>query len=345
MHTRPFRHLHRMPAPVRRKPLVLAAALSLALVVAGAAGATPAGLGPPDPQSPNASGIDDLYWVLVAVTGVIFVIVEGALVAFAVRFRSRGRGREVEGPQIRGHTRLELIWTVIPVLILAGIASFVFSKLPGIKDVPAASAGQSRLRVKVEGHQFYWEFKYPNGVVQVNRMRVPTGRPVVLEITSPDVDHSWWVPALGGKFDAIPGRTNHTWFKVRRPGTYPGQCGEFCGIQHAAMLTSVQALPAAEFDRWFTSEEDAQKAGTSSLGSMTFHGACATCHGDKGQGFIGPRLDLNPITADARALATVIRNGRNKMPAVGKTWDKQQLDATIAYLKKRFAPKGVSSGG
>src|SRR5438874_841165 len=162
MHTRPFRHLHRMPAPVRRKSLVLAAALSLALVVAGAAGATPAGLGPPDPQSPNASGIDDLYWVLVAVTGVIFVIVEGALVA--------------------------------------------------------------------------------------------------LDITSPDVDHSWWVPALDGKFDAIPGRTNHTWFKVRRPGTYPGQCGEFCGIQHAAMLTSVQALPAAEFDRWFASEADAQKA-------------------------------------------------------------------------------------
>ena len=333
-----------MPAPVRRKSLVLAAALACALVAASAAGAAPAGLSSPNPQSPNVGRIEDLYWVLVAVTGAIFLLVEGALLLFVVRFRSRGRGRDVEGPQIRGHTRLELIWTAIPVLILAGIASFVFYELPGIKDVPSASASGGRLQVRVEGHQFYWAFKYPNGVIQVSRMRVPTGRPVVLDITAPDVDHSWWIPALGGKFDAIPGRTNHTWFQVKRPGTYHGQCGEFCGIQHAAMLSSVQALPGAEFDRWFASEAGAEKAGTSSLGSMTFHGACATCHGDNGQGFIGPRLDQNPITADARALATVIRNGRNKMPAVGKTWDKQQLDATIAYLKKRFAPAGAKVG-
>jgi cytochrome c oxidase subunit 2 len=334
-----------MPAPVRRKLLVLAAALAFALAAATAAGAVPAGLAPPDPESPNAGGIQDLYWVLLIVTGAIFVLVEGALLLFVFRFRGRGRPRELEGPQIRGHTRLELLWTGIPVLILAGIVTYVFYKLPGIKDVPAASAGQNRLRVEVEGHQFYWEYKYPSGVVQVNRMRVPTGRPVVLDITSPDVDHSWWVPALDGKFDAIPGRTNHTWFKARRPGVYRGQCGEFCGLQHAAMLTSVQAMPAAEFDSWFAAETKAQKAGTSTLGSMTFHGACANCHGDKGQGFIGPALDQNPITADAKALATVIRNGRGKMPAVGKTWDKQQLDATIAYLKKRFAPPGATSGG
>jgi cytochrome c oxidase subunit 2 len=334
-----------MPAPVRRKFLLLAAALLLALVAASAAGATPAGLGLPDPQSPNAQGIQDLYWVLLAVTGIIFVLVEGALLLFVLRFRSRGRGREVEGPQIRGHTRLELLWTAVPVVILAGIASFVFYELPGINDVPPAGAAGGRLNVKIEGHQFYWEFKYPNGVVQVNRMRVPAGRPVTLDISSADVDHSWWVPSLGGKFDAIPGRTNHTWFKALRPGVYHGQCGEFCGIQHAAMLASVEAMPAAAFDSWLASETKAQKAGTSDLGSMTFHGACATCHGDNGQGLIGPSLNQNPITADAKALATVIRNGRNKMPAVGKTWDRQQLDATIAYLKMRFAPKGATSGG
>jgi cytochrome c oxidase subunit 2 len=334
-----------MPAPVRRKSLVLAATCAFALLLASVARGAPAGLSPPNPESPNAGRIDDLYWVLVIVTGIIFLVVEGALVVFVFRFRGRGRGREVEGPQIRGNTRLELIWTAIPVVILAGIASFVFYKLPGIKDVPPAQAGGHQLHVRVEGHQFYWEFKYPDNVVQVNRMRVPTGRPVVLDITSPDVDHSWWVPQLGGKFDAIPGRTNHTWFKVREPGTYRGQCGEFCGIQHAWMLASVQALPAAQFDTWFTSEVQKQKARTSSLGSMSFHGACATCHGDNGQGFIGPALDQNPITADAHALATVIRNGRGKMPAVGKTWDKSQLDATIAYLKKRFAPKGATGGG
>lgn len=334
-----------MPALVRRKPLVLAAAFAAALVAVGAATAAPAGLSPPTPESPNASGIEDLYWVLVVVTGIIFVLVEGALVVFVVRFRSRGRAREVEGPQIRGHTRLELIWTAIPVLILAGIASFVFYKLPGIKDVPTAKAAGRQLKVRIEGHQFYWEFKYPNGIVQVNRMRVPTGRTVVVDITSPDVDHSWWIPSLTGKFDAIPGQTNHTWFRIARPGVYRGQCGEFCGIQHAAMRAAVQAVPASEFDRWYASEASKERAGTSGLGSMTFHGACATCHGDNGQGLIGPALDQNPITADAGALATVIRNGRGKMPAVGKTWDKRQLDATIAYLKKRFAPAGATSGG
>src|SRR5205807_1112889 len=111
-----------------------------------------------------------------------------------------------------------------------------------------------------------------------------------------------------------------------------------------AMMASVEVLPAAEFDRWFSAEAAAQKAGTSDLGAMTFRGVCATCHGFKGEGFIGPRLAQNPVTGDARALAIVIRNGRNKMPAVGKTWDRAQLDATIAYLKKRFAP-GATSGG
>jgi cytochrome c oxidase subunit 2 len=323
---------------------VLAAALAvLALVLAGAAAATNGGIAPQAPKSPNAERIRQSYWLILAITGAIFVLVEGALIVFVVRFRSRGRPREIEGPQIRGHTRLEIIWTVIPVLILAGIVSFVLYKLPGIKDVPRATAAGGRLDVRVEGHQFYWEFVYPNGVVQVNRMRAPANRVVYLSIVSPDVDHSWWVPSLSGKFDAIPGRTNHTWFKAP-VGTYQGQCGEFCGIQHAAMRATVDVVPAAEFDRWLADEKRAQKAGSSSIGEMTFTGVCATCHGLQGQGDIGPKIAGNPLLQDKNGMRTLLRLGRGKMPAVGATWNDLQLNETIKYLQKRFA-KGTTSGG
>ena len=326
-----------MPSLVRRK-LVVACVVVLALAFAGAALAGNGGIAPQPPRSPNAERERQAYWVILGITGGIFVLVEGALLVFVARFRNRGRPRELEGPQIRGHTRLELIWTVIPVLILAGIASFVFYKLPGIKNVPSARAGDP-LEVKIVGHQFYWEFVYPNGVVQVNRLRAPAGRVVTLSITAPDVDHSWWIPSLGGKFDAIPGKTNHTWFRVTRLGVYKGQCGEFCGIQHQAMRAVVEVLPAAQFDRWLAAEARAQQAGTSDLGRMTFSGVCATCHGFQGQGYIGPAIAGSALLTDRRGLTTLLRQGRGKMPAVGATWGSRQLDATLAYLRKRFGGK------
>ncbi len=329
-----------MPPLVRRK---LALAVLLALVLVPAAAATNGGIAPPA-ESPNAERIRDIYWLILGITGGIFLLVEGALVAFIVRFRSRGRRRDVDGPQIHGSTRLELIWTAAPVLILVAIASFVFYKLPGIKDVPSASAGD-RLNVHVEGRQFYWNFTYPNGVVQVNRMRVPAERVVTLDITSPDVDHSWWIPALSGKFDAIPGKTNHTWFQTDQPGTFRGQCGEFCGIQHADMKARVEAVPADAFARWLQAEAQAQRAGTSTLGKMTFEGVCASCHGFRGQGFIGPKIDQNPLMGDRRGLTTLLENGRGKMPAVGAGWSDVQLNALLAYARQRFAPKGAGGGG
>jgi cytochrome c oxidase subunit II len=333
-----------MPSPVSRKPLVLCCFALVALVLAGGALAGNGGVAPQGPASPNAAGIRDVYWLILAITGGIFVLVEGALLVFIFRFRSGGRARDVEGPQIHGATRLELIWTAIPVLILAVIAAFVFWKLPGIKNVPSASAGD-KLNVHVEGRQFYWNFTYPNGVIQVGRMRVPADRVVTLKITSPDVDHSWWIPSLGGKFDAIPGKTNHTWFRARRTGTYKGQCGEFCGVQHAEMKAAVEALAPADFDRWLSSEAAAQEEGSSDLGKMTFQNACAPCHGLRGQGLIGPKLEGNALTADAKAIKQLLRNGRGKMPAVGAGWTDRQMKALTSYLKQRFAPKGATSGG
>src|SRR5262249_59211569 len=130
--------------------------------------------------------------------------------------RCGGGSWAAEGRQIRGARGLELIGTVGPIVILAVSVTFVLVKLPGIDNANPASAASNSLVVRVEGRQFYWNFIYPNGVIQVGRMRVPVGRDVKLNIGSEDVVHSWWIPALQGKFDAIPGRTNHLHFTAKR---------------------------------------------------------------------------------------------------------------------------------
>ena len=333
-----------MPSRVRRRALalVVVALLGLVLVQVALAG-DPAGLSPRGPDSPQAAKIEDIYWVLIAITGAIFILVEGALILFIIRFRNRGRSKTAEGPEIHGATRLELIWTAIPVVILAAIAAFVLVKLPGINSgAESAKAAGPPLVVKVQGRQFYWNFVYPNGVIQVERMRVPEHRNVKLIINSEDVNHSWWIPALQGKFDAIPGKTNHLWFTADRAGTFQGQCGEFCGYEHPHMTAAIQALPNSDFQSWYTSEAAAQANGTSDLGKMTFDGVCATCHGFKAQGGYGPDLLGNPVLQQRDALTTLLENGRNQMPAVGKGWSDRQLNALLAYVK-RFS--GGTGGG
>jgi len=328
---------------VRRRAGVLVFVALLGLVLAHVALAgDPAGLSPRGPDSPQAAKITDIYWLLLGITGAIFVLVEGALIIFVIRFRNRGRSRTLEGPQIHGATRLELIWTAIPVVILAAIVAFVLVKLPGINSPGSARAAGQELTVKVEGRQYYWNFVYPNGVIQVERMRVPAQHDIKLVINSEDVDHSWWIPALQGKFDAIPGKTNHLTFQTDRTGTFEGQCGEFCGYNHAHMLAAVQALPSSNFQSWYDREARAQANGTSDLGKMTYDGVCASCHGFQAQGGFGPDLRGNPVLAQRAALETLLRNGGIKMPAVGRGWNDRQMKALLRYVK-RFT--GSSSGG
>ncbi len=330
-----------MPPPVRRFVRVLFCVALLALVAVAAAVAGNGGLAPPSPASPNAQNIRDIYWLILAISIAIFVLVAGLLLVFIVRYRSHGRPREIEGSQVRGHTKLELAWTAGPVLILAVIAGFVFWK---VSDIGATSGLSDQARAKeqitINGRQFYWEFVYPNGAISVDHLRLPYNRTVRLQIESHDVAHSWWVPALGGKLDAIPGKTNYTSFRATKLGTFPGQCAELCGIQHAAMLARVEVMPADEYDAWVRQRKDDRAA----LGKETFVGVCAKCHGLAAQGGIGPNIASNPILADKEALAQVVHNGVGKMPAVGEDWPQQQLAATTAYLQRRFH-QGGSSGG
>jgi cytochrome c oxidase subunit 2 len=327
-----------MPVRVVRKLAFLGTTIA-ALATAGVAAAANGGFTPPDAHSPNAAHVNTAYYVILGFTAAIFVIVEVALVVFIWRYRSRGRGRDVEGAQVHGHTRLELIWTVIPVVILAVIGIVVFMELPKISDVPSASASGGRLNITVEGHQYYWQFDYPNGAVSIGDLHVPVGKVVYLTITSPDVNHSWWIPELGGKTDAIPGRTNHTWFQAKDAGTYVGQCAEFCGTFHEAMRARVIATSDAEYQSFVSS------GATAELGKAEFQGVCATCHGMQGQGDYGPALQSSSLVTKAASLDSIVRNGRGKMPAVGAKWSQQQLDALLAYLKKNVYKGATASGG
>ncbi|HUQ22454.1 MAG TPA: cytochrome c oxidase subunit II [Gaiellaceae bacterium] len=321
---------------MRRSLAVAVVTVLSALVSAGFAFAANGGFTPPDHASPNAERINDSYLWVAIFTGAILVVVEVTLVAFIVRYRRRRRARATDGAQVHGNTNLELAWTLVPVLILVAIGSFIFYKLPGIQDVPSANAQSGRLDVSVKGYRFYWNYRYPNGVIAVDTLRAPVGQPVRLEITAPEFDviHSWWIPALGGKFDAIPGTTNVTWFDAKAAGEYRGQCSEFCGLQHAVMDATVEAMPPDEFAAWLAEEERAQAAGESRLGAETFAGACAKCHGLSGEGDIGPRLEGNQLLSDAQAIERVVREGRGKMPPVGKDWEDRQMDALTSYLAK-----------
>jgi cytochrome c oxidase subunit 2 len=213
------------------------------------------------------------------------------------------------------------------------VVSFVFYKLPGIKNTPPATAASDRMHVEVEAHQFYWLFKYPDGAESINTLRVPVGKVVTLEVTSADVAHSWWVPALGGKIDAIPGKVNHTWFKAERAGTFAVRCAEFCGYQHAAMRGFVQVVKAA------------QTKPPGRLGKQAAEGVCGACHGFRLEGLVGPAIAKSPTLSDPKALRNVITQGFGQMPAVGKEWDPQLLNSTIGYLKSRYGAQGGTTAG
>jgi cytochrome c oxidase subunit II len=334
-----------MPPPVRRKLLVLALLVGAALACAAVAYAGNGGFAPVTPESPNANRINDSYKWIALFTGAIFLLVEGSLLWFIFRYRRRRRARTAEGPQIHGATRLELIWTAIPVLVLAAIAAFIFYKLPGIQDVPTAKAEGGALPIRVDAHQFYWQFTYPNDAISIDEMHAPLGRPVRVLIRSADVDHSWWVPALGGKFDAIPGAPTKTWFTARRIGTYRGTCGEFCGALHAQMQARVKVQSAGDYQRWVSST--AQQ----NLGRNEWQGVCAKCHGFRGQGGYGPAIASNALLTQAAGLRRLLLNGQNVtaplssyMPPVGRDWTDKQFTALMAYMKQNIA-KGGSGGG
>ncbi|MEA2269826.1 MAG: cytochrome c oxidase subunit [Solirubrobacteraceae bacterium] len=236
--------------------------------------------------SPQADKIDTLYWTVMAVAVVVFLGVEGALVYSLVKFRAR---RGAVAAQIRGNTRLEIGWTVGAAVILVVLAILTFVFLPDIRTPPNSgpnglqladrvlvAAGPTKtlppngkaLNICVNGQQYMWRYTYANDCrnapldapFSYEEMVVPTDTTVTLDIDAQDVAHSWWIPKLGGKFDAVPGYTNHTWLKV--PGklantVFRGQCAELCGRNHANMTARVRAVSPADFETWIGRQRQA----------------------------------------------------------------------------------------
>jgi cytochrome c oxidase subunit 2 len=232
---------------------------------------------PQSGESPNANQIDSLYKITLYIALVIFVLVEGGLAYALVRFRAR---KGAVAAQIRGNTRLEVGWTVAAAVILLGLAVVTFAKLASIQDPSNSSPNGERLagssgvlyasaerklppdgrslNINVIGRQYIWQFVYPGAnepdglgaPYSYEQMVVPTNTTITLDIVSEDVVHSWWIPELGGKFQAVPGYHNYTWMKVSKPGVYRGQCAFLCGRGHARMIATVKAVPPAQFDAW-----------------------------------------------------------------------------------------------
>lgn len=227
--------------------------------------------------SSNANQIDSLYKITLVIGLVIFAAVEIGLLYALIKFRAR---RGAVPAQIRGNTRLEVGWTVGAAVILLALAIVTFAKLSSIQnpsnsgpdgDKLASSGGLlyasserklppdgKALNIKVIGRQYIWQYVYPGASesdglgapYSYEQMVVPTNTTVSLDIVSADVVHSWWVPKLGGKFQAVPGYHSYTWFKVDKPGVYRGQCAILCGRGHARMIATVKAVPPAQFDQW-----------------------------------------------------------------------------------------------
>jgi cytochrome c oxidase subunit II len=323
---------------VRRRLFVLGLLGFVVLATASVAAAANGGFTPQHAHSPNAQRINQAYYVVLAFTAAIFLIVETLLVMFIWRYRSRGRPRTVDGGQVHGNNRLEIIWTLIPVGIISVIFGFVFYKLPGISGPPTAHAANP-LEVKLDAHQFYWQFTYPNGAVSIDELHLPVGRVVKIDINSEDVNHSWWIPQLGGKTDAIPGRTNHIWYQPDKIGTYHGQCAEFCGLFHERMLA--RAIVSSEADY----ESFVRTRAAKELGKAEWEGVCAKCHGPQGEGDYGPAIAANPTLVQPSGLENIVRNGRGLMPAVGNNWTQQQFRALEAYIKASVYKGASTSGG
>ena len=239
------------------------------------------------PQSgggtPNAEAIRSLYLWIFGLGCVVFFGVGGLLIWTVMKYRS---SKGAVAVRVHGNNRLEIGWTVGAALLLVLISVVTFLKLDQIKNPPNSSAnglatpknvgfnsgpakpslppnGRS-LNIDVNGQQYVWRYTYAdtdtnnlNNVFSYEQMVVPTNTTVSLSIRAQDVQHSWWIPELGGKFDAVPGYTNYTWFKISEPGVYKGQCAELCGRGHATMIASVKAVSPAEFKLWYASQKRA----------------------------------------------------------------------------------------
>lgn len=249
-------------------------------MVVGACGSSGRPLTTLNPRGDAARIIHDLISPVFIIAGVVFVIINFGVLFLAVKFR---RGDSEEWPkQVHGNTALELGWTIVPALILAGVAVGTVTTLFKLDDTP-----ETDIEVTVYGQQWWWSYDYDLNAdgepdfSTANELVIPAGKAVSLKVKSNDVIHSFWIPALNGKRDAVPGRTHPWWLEADEPGVYYGQCTEFCGLSHAKMQMRTIALEPAEYEAWVANQMQDAAIPTDQAalrGLSVFTQQCASCH-------------------------------------------------------------------
>ncbi len=221
-----------------------------------------------------------LSLLVLAICGAIFTVVTGLIIYVVVGFRDRGPITHAEPPQVYGSNQVEIAWTVIPILIVFVLTLATARVTAMIQD--REPTGNS-LQVTVIGHQWWWEFRYPDSkVVTANELHVPAGRSTFLTLQSADVVHSFWLPQMSGKTDVIPGHTNRMWIDPRETGVYLGNCAEYCGAQHAHMLIRLVVDTPEEFDRWTAAQVSNVRLSRTPGENLFMNGQCADCHTVRG---------------------------------------------------------------
>ncbi len=302
----------------------------------------------PKPASNEADRIDPLFWFVIVICIVVFAIVIAVMGYSILKFRA-APDDDSDGPPVHGHTGLEIVWTLIPTLLVTAIGVYSAIVL-GRND----ALGANVLHVNVTAQQFAWSFSYPDAKgLTSGTLRLPKGRSVQLTFTAKDVIHSFWVPEFSQKQDTVPGITTAVHITPNRLGTFDVICTELCGLGHSVMRTKAIVMAPAAFDTWLHSQSKAVSSPNAGVaGAAVFkNNACGACHtltaaGSKGK--VGPDLDKLPAyaTAAGKPLQAFVEQSivdpnayvekgfhANLMPATfGKALSKQQLDALVQYL-------------
>jgi cytochrome c oxidase subunit II len=305
------------------------------------------------PASTPAKSIFGLSLFVLAVTGAIFVVVFALLLYSVVKFRKKTNDDGREPPQVYGSNQVELAWTIIPILIVVALFMATARVIAVVQKIPTPS---NAIAVTAIGHQFWWEYRYPElGVVTANELHVPVSdpahpTPTFIKLLSADTDHSFWVPRLAGKTDLVPNHPNSMWIDPQETGIYLGQCAQYCGTQHAKMLLRVYVQSKDEFDQWVRQQrQPATTYDDISEGQRIFETtACINCHrvsGTAANGRFGPDLThlMSRDTIGAGAAPNTLENLRlwilnpnaikpgSLMPAM--QLNEKQLGALTTYLE------------
>lgn len=237
--------------------------------------------------------INKLFALFLILCAVIMLVVLGMVLTGVIRFRSGKRLAEPD--QSTGNRLIEIVWTVIPFIIVTLFFIFTIKYMRAINE-PVNKGDQPD--IKIVAHQWWWEMQYPKlNFYTANELHIPAGKNLLMQIESADVIHDWWVPELGRKIDAIPGRTNFTWISSHKPGEFRGACSEYCGSQHAHMLILVVAEENSDFESWVSSQKEIPEMPADSIGKrgaqLFSEKTCNKCHNIAGlstDAHIGPDL-------------------------------------------------------